>query len=125
VEVDFFNARQNICAVRRFVSGLLIVFFLALGTGTIEYVHNLEHAWDDAMAVARARDAGKPPPVVPAHDDSNCFVHAQLHMPTIAQGWVPLLILLGLLVAFLTQLPISAPSVPLRLRLDCRGPPAC
>ena len=89
----------------------------------LEYLHNQQHAWEDALVTAAARNAGMPELPHGTHDESNCEFHAQLHVPIMAAAWIPLLILLGLFVAFLTQLP-SAPSVrQVSGRLVCRGPP--
>ena len=74
---------------------------------------------------AADRAAGRPERNAPVHDESNCPVHAQLHLPFIAGGWVPLLVCLGLFVAFLTLLPASLVSHRPPLRPDCRGPPSC
>jgi hypothetical protein len=110
--------------VRRTTSILLLLCFAALGTGTLEYLHNLNHAREDAMEDAIAK-TNHQPVEHHHHDESNCEVHAQLHLPYIAAGWVPLLICLGLFVAFLTQL--NTPLIPRQLptRIDCRGPPVC
>jgi hypothetical protein len=95
--------------------GILIALFLALGSGAMEYVHNRDHAREDARAHL---------PLGQHHDESNCVLHAQLRAPIVAGAWVPLLVCLGLLVAFLTLLNEQpVPHRPLT-RLDCRGPPA-
>ena len=101
---------------------LLLACFLGLGTGALEYFHDLQHDAEDARMDAITRAAGMP--IVPHHhDESNCDIHAQLHMQFVAMGWVPLLICLGLLVAFLTllQSPLISRASP--ARIDCRGPP--
>jgi hypothetical protein len=57
------------------------------------------------------------------HDESNCQLHAQLHLPIVTGNFVLLLVCLGLWVAFLTQLPheiIRRLHFP---RFDGRGPP--
>ena len=117
--------------MRRAVAILLSIAFLALGTGALEYLHNLDHKHEDAQRAAAAAATSLSHSESPAHhdhaplhDDTNCETHAQLHMPTISAGWVPLLVCLGLFVAFLTQLA-DWPTLPKLLsRLDCRGPPA-
>ena len=40
-----------------------------------------------------------------------------------AVAWVPLLICLGLFVAFLTMLPVRLPVQQRRVVIPCRGPP--
>jgi len=111
--------------VHRITSIVLACWFVALGSGALAALHDLQHDQEDAAIAAADRAAGRPEREAPHHDESNCPVHAQLHIPCISAGWVPLLVCLGLFVAFLTLLP--APSVSRRalLRLDCRGPPAC
>ena len=52
------------------------------------------------MEATVAKAAGLPDAPVPAqHDESNCEVHAQLHIPLMAAAWVPVLILLGLVLS--------------------------
>jgi hypothetical protein len=104
---------------------LLLLAFGALGTGALEYLHNAEHRREDAREAAAAVAAGRPVKPQPLHDESNCDLHAQLHVPLLAAGWVPLLVCLGLFVAFLTLLAPPLVSQRPLLRLDCRGPPAC
>jgi hypothetical protein len=111
-------------AVKRIAAILLLFVFLGLGTGVLQYLHQLQHAAEDARYNALAKAAGLPP-VHQNHDESNCEFCAQLHIPLMLAGWTPILICLGLLVAFLTliDLPLVALAVP--ARIDCRGPPVC
>jgi hypothetical protein len=104
---------------------LLALCFLALGSGTLEFLHNLQHQREDASEAALAAAAGRSIPSHQTHDESNCDFHAQLHVPLLAAVWIPLLVLLGAFVAFLTLLarPLAGHRVP--LRIDCRGPPLC
>jgi hypothetical protein len=110
--------------VHRIAAVILVFCYLALGSGAVERWHNAQHAAEDAAAIRAAEDAGLPAPVIPIHDDSNCFVHAQIHLSTMAVAWVPLLILLGVFVAFLTLLPMKVAGVVPQFALACRGPPA-
>jgi hypothetical protein len=109
--------------VKRWTSILLLGCFLCIGTGVLEFVHDLQHQAEDVRADAMARAAGRPIQHH-EHDESNCDVCAQLHMAIIVYHWVPLLVLLGLLVAFLTQLDTPLIPLPMPARLSCRGPPA-
>ncbi|HYO07835.1 MAG TPA: hypothetical protein VER17_02580 [Tepidisphaeraceae bacterium] len=133
--------------MRRLPHILLLLAFVLLGTGTLERLHNLAHRHEDARHAAThyaaathhagqqhaapqhatAGDEGlaTPPDPRPAHDESNCDLHRRLHLPLMSAGYVPLLICLGLFVAFLTQLAPALVSQLACLRLDCRGPPAC
>ena len=101
-----------------------IGWFIALGSGLIEYAHNAEHAREDA-AIAEARGHPDPGAPLPIHNDSNCPVHAQLHAPALSQPVITLLIFAGLFVAFVTQLATPLASLRMPARIDCRGPPAC
>ncbi len=109
--------------MNRLAAVILAFCFLTLGTGAMEYLHNLEHAREDAAEAAIAKATGQPVQEAPHHDETNCPVHAQLHMPTIPVAWVPLLILLGVFVAFLTMLAPAMTPQPAFVRIDCRGPP--
>jgi hypothetical protein len=102
---------------------LLALAFLLLGTGALEYIHNLAHQREDAAQIALAKSTRQPVKESPAHNDTNCSLHAQLHLSTLPVAWVPLLIALGLFVAFLTLLAPPLAPQPAFARLDCRGPP--
>jgi hypothetical protein len=104
--------------VKRVCSILLIVAFAGLASGVVEYLHNLQHAEADSAQVDAA-GGGLPQ----RHDDSNCDLHRRLHMPALADQWVPLLVFLGFVVAFLTLLsPRLAPQMAPAC-VACRGPP--
>jgi hypothetical protein len=111
--------------VNRLASILLLVCFAALGSGALLWLHDHQHRHEDAARAAEARAAGAPTPEHKHHDESNCDLHARLQRSVIAGGWVPLLVLLGVFVAFLTLLPASPVDRRTPLRIDCRGPPAC
>lgn len=134
--------------MNRIAAILLCCCFAALSTGAAEWFHNLEHAREDAQrreAEAGAASAGSShagchhhhhaddthapagddAPVPVHHDENNCDVHARLHMPLMTAGYVPVLVCLGLFVAFLTQLAPTPTSANTPLRIACRGPPAC
>ena len=111
--------------MRRIASLVVILCFAVLGTGALEYVHNLEHELEDANLEAVSVKGPGHEQAPPVHDESNCAVHAQLHIPVLSGGWVPLLILLGVFVAFLSQIAPRWTPVRWCLRIDCRGPPAC
>lgn len=106
---------------------VLALCFLGLGSGVLRFAHDRAHASEDARLDAAARAQGLP--VDPAsgrqHDESNCDLHALLGAPLAVTSAVPVLVQLGLFLAFLTML--SAPVARLRLpgRIDCRGPPSC
>jgi hypothetical protein len=106
----------------RWASFVLLLCFLGLGSGGLEYAHNLQHDAEDAIEDAKAKASGLPVERH-HHDESNCHVHAQLHLGCIPVGWVPVLISLGLWVSFLTLMdrPLIPRAMP--VRIDCRGPP--
>jgi hypothetical protein len=100
---------------------LLLCAIAALASGALEYLHNAQHLSHHADSAATD---GLQSPAPERHDDSNCALHRRLHMPAMAAQWVPLLIFLGLFVAFLTLLaPRLAPQRALA-SIACRGPPA-
>ena len=115
----------NLLALTRLLAFTLALCVLAVGTGVAEYLHDLGHDVEDAAADVAAERAGKSLPDHPQHDESNCPTHFALHAPLLSgHGYVPLLILLGLLIAFLTELPARARICCITFRLHCRGPPA-
>ena len=109
--------------MQRFAAIVLVLCYAALGSGVAERWHNAQHAAEDAVALSAARDAGHPLSHAPIHDESNCEFHCQLHISVMAVAWVPLLICLGLFVAFLTMLPVRLPVQARRVVIPCRGPP--
>ena len=123
--LTFYRRFSTIVSVYRIAAVILVACYLALGFGAVERWHNAQHAIEDAVTVAAAHQSGVPAPQLPSHNDSNCLIHAQLHMSAMAVAWVPLLIVLGLFVAFLTQLPVQVVAIERRFALACRGPPVC
>jgi len=109
--------------VRRIAALLLVACYLCLGSGALEYWHNAEHAVEDARMAALASAGGAPLQHLPLHTDFNCPEHARLHLPLISAGWVPILVFLGLFVAFLTTLRPRLIAQRVIERIDCRGPP--
>ena len=112
--------------VGRVAALLLSLCFVGLGSGVLRFAHDAAHAHDDARVDAAARAAGLPvdPAGRHAHDESNCDLHALLNAPLLAAQTVPLLVQLGLFVAFLTLLSNPVTRLRLPARIDCRGPPA-
>ena len=123
-------------ALRRFSSILLILAVAAVGSGVLRFAHEFAYAGAHAHAHAHA-DAGTAehdhaeghapahaPVHAPVHNPADCFTHAQLNLPMLQAGYVPLLVCLGLFVAFLTAMPVAVRSRRPVLRLACRGPPA-
>jgi hypothetical protein len=105
--------------LRRLAVSVLLLAFAALGSGALLHVHNLAHAAEHADAAA----AGEHHPI--PLDTSGCDLHGKLAAPAIPAGFTPVLIALGLFVAFLTQLTPAWNSTFAHVRLDCRGPPVC
>jgi hypothetical protein len=111
--------------MRRLPAILVACAFALLGSGALSHVHAHAHAIED-RAAGRHACCSHPPDHGdrPLHDETNCDLHASLASPVLAPGYVPLLVCLGLFVAFLTQLDPSLPSQRTPARTDCRGPPA-
>ena len=102
---------------------VMTLCYIALGSGAVERWHNHEHAAEDARAMQLAHDAGVPLDHPPIHDESNCSLHGQIHLSGLGVAWAPLLICLGLFIAFLTLLPSRIVARPPVIACDCRGPP--
>jgi hypothetical protein len=111
--------------VRRCLTFWTLICFTALGSGAVELIHNLHHISEDAREEAAAKAAGLPYHDHPDHDENTCPVHAQLHLTVLAAGvgFIPLLILLGAAIAFLSNLPVQLPMSRAPVVVDCRGPP--
>jgi hypothetical protein len=114
---------MNDGVVQRWAAILLLLVYAGLGSGALEFVHNAQHLAEDAREIVRAFDAGAQAPHAPVHDDSNCPVHSRLHTSSLAVASVPLLICLGLFVAFLTLMAPSIRAQRVLFDISCRGPP--
>lgn len=111
---------QNRPILRRLPAILLVIAFAALGSGLLEDLHQRTHAMQHAAAARAVTDAAQPQD---RGDGDGCELCANLHVARISTGWVPILVFLGLFVAFLTQLAPQWASQRVVLRIDCRGPP--
>ena len=107
--------------MRRIAAVILIICYALLGSGAVERWHNAQHAIEDAAGMVSG--SSQAPQNSPLHTDWNCAFHAQLHLASMAVGWVPLLICLGLFLAFLTLLPVRLSPPRVVMALACRGPP--
>ena len=121
--------------MRRFPAILLLTAVATLGSGALRYAHEMAHAAGHFTAThdeeghgrghghshSHSHDDG--PSHAPLHDESNCFVHAMLKLPMLGAGHVPVLVLIGTFVAFLTSLPVAVRCRRPVLLLDSRGPP--
>ena len=99
---------------------------LALGSGALRFLHELSHSAAEHVHTGSTDHDADPDPHPshpPVHDPADCFTHAQLNLPMMQSGYVPLLVCLGLFVAFLTSMPAPVMSRRPVLLLDCRGPP--
>ena len=106
--------------MRRLPAILLLIGFAALGSGLLDDLHVRTHAMEHAAAHDHAATES------PAHDggeDDGCGLCAHLQVPRISPGYLPVLICLGLFVAFLTQLSPRLAPQRVAARVDCRGPP--
>jgi len=111
--------------VRRIVAIALVLSFAALGSGALERLHNAHHAIEDLKALLAARSSGQPNPKLPAHDESNCPVHVQLHLPALPVAITPPAMMLQRIARDDSQAPVVRVLSRLKDRIDCRGPPVC
>jgi hypothetical protein len=125
---------------------LLLGGFVALATGLLQHLHLRTHlaAAHAAPAEPAAHDEHEGhedhgedalPPLLagghshhddeggPDHEHEPCGLCVDLHRPVIGAGWVPLLVCLGLFVAFLSLLAPQLAPQRVGRRVDCRGPP--
>ena len=93
---------------------------LFAGSGLAGFLHQLEHL-GAPPGPASTRLLGT---LETGHDEANCSICLNLHMPALAQPVVVTLICLGIFIAFLTQLAPLLSSQRALARIDCRGPPA-
>ena len=107
----------------RLVGSILVLCMLGLSTGALQYVHELQHAAEDAREDALARQAGDGSQPH-HHDESKCELCNQLHMAILLTGCTPIVIRLGLLIGLLALWQPESNVRSLHLRRDCRGPPA-
>jgi hypothetical protein len=113
--------------VRRLPAILLLIAFAALGSGLLEDLHLRTHLRERATKAVAAALTASPSADQSAHDPDDaaaCELCAHLHLPRVSTGWVPVLVCLGLFVAFLTQLTPRLDAQRVIFRPDCRGPPA-
>ena len=110
--------------VRRAVAIFLAVVVLVLGTGAVQYAHNHAHLDDGHANAAAPAERPHHPHDEDGSDETNCFLHALMRAPALSNGHVPLLVCLGLFVAFLTALASQPAAQRFLTRLDCRGPPS-
>src|SRR5690349_23334644 len=65
-----FSLPATLSALRLVPTILLLLAFVALGSGAIEYMHNLDHQHADAREAAAMKEAGLPSHDGPVHDDN-------------------------------------------------------
>ena len=111
--------------MRRVAPIVLLLSYAVLGTGALEFLHNLQHAAEDEVPIKLPLDSGSRSHHVPAHDESNCSVHAQLHIATLAVNWSLPVLCVGLLIALLAVLLPDLPSQGTPVVAFCRSPPVC
>jgi hypothetical protein len=106
-------------SVQRVVGMILLVVFAATGSGLLKYLHLREDAAAATQPLANSSIA------LPHedHDENNCPVCMTLHMQIAVAGYVPLLICLGLLLAFLSLITPPPFTRPVPVWIESRGPP--
>jgi GAF domain-containing protein len=110
--------------MRRVVAILFAGYIVALGAGAMEAWHDRVHAIEDAQDDALRWALGLPVAAHHEHDENNCDVHAQLHIPLLLSAWTGVLFFLGLLVISIVAAGHPWIDRRVHVRLDCRGPPA-
>lgn len=114
-EIDFsFSVVQYCLDVRWHASILLLFAFAAVGTGTLDFVHRHLHEQRESIADTKSQRH---------HDENDCEICLMLHAPILSGGYVPVLVSLGLFVAFLTLVAPRLLDQADRIRITCRGPP--
>lgn len=108
--------------VRRVGLIFLLVSFVAMSSGLMGFLHHIEHSAGNRSELSGRSWTAAPDGV--GHDEANCAVCMVLHAPLASAGYVPILVSLGLFVAFLTLLSGSLTSLRLPLTVECRGPPS-
>jgi hypothetical protein len=109
--------------MRRVSSVILILAFLALGSGATEFLHNAQHAAEDARWAIAQGPGHSPDSPAPTHDDSNCPVHLQLHLPALPAYVPPPALFVGLLIGLVSVALPRVTSFRAPVLIDCRGPP--
>lgn len=106
--------------MRRITTIVLLCTFAATGSGLLRYLHLLEHLGEQAQ---RGQGQALVVPDGEGHDEHNCATCMNLQIPLSAAGYTPVLISLGLIVAFLSILAPPLVSQRNLASIDCRGPP--
>jgi hypothetical protein len=99
---------------------VLLAVFAATGSGWLNFLHLQEHVTAPhypSIASGISAPAGE------GHDENNCAMCLTLHMPLSVAGYVPLLICLGLLVAFLSLITPPPVTRCAPVWIESRGPP--
>jgi hypothetical protein len=109
--------------MRRFAAIILALAFVALGSGATQYLHELQHLWEDAAN--GGCPPGDPASGPPVHDESNCVIHAVLRVPIPPIMSVPPVVPAGTLLARLVVPDQTTDAQTCPGRVDCRGPPSC
>jgi hypothetical protein len=120
--VDFRNLVADTSVVQRIIAIALLAVFSATGSGWLNYLHLQEHIAPHHLSYAAPNIST---PTGEGHDESNCPTCLTLHMPFAASGYVPLLICLGLLIAFLSLLAPRPVARHIPVWIQSRGPPVC
>jgi hypothetical protein len=107
--------------LRKLTSILLIIALFGLGSGAIEYLHNLDHHPHD---VAHHHDPADHDHA-PADDKSDCEFHYLLRAPILLTLAAPLLSQDATPIDSATFICSDLISQHAPTRIDCRGPPTC
>lgn len=106
--------------MERITGALLLAVFAATQSGWVNYLHRCDYLACGHRAYA---SPSLFPPCVNGHDEATCRVCTTLHMPLSAGGYAPLLIFLGLAVAFLSLITPKPVVRRVCVWIEGRGPP--
>jgi hypothetical protein len=105
--------------MRRAIALMLACCFALLGTGAVQYLHQLQHQ-HEASGIHQS-DPWKHQPG--KHSDSNCQLCLQLHQPLVAaENQAPSIGVMAIAGMISASADSAITSLPIR-HIDCRGPP--
>lgn len=111
-------------AVRQVIVMLLVVAFLATGSGAFSSLHAHQHVDEHSHALSGSDDSSVQPSPSTGHSEWNCSIFLSLHTPLFLATLVLLFICVGALPCFRHDEADLLFSQPVELSFDCRGPPA-
>jgi len=115
--------RQILYPVRRIASIVLLAVFAATGSGLLHFLHLQDHLSEHRRTAPRAASSLTLPSEAD-HDENACSICLTLQLQFWGTGSAPLLMFLGLALAFLSLIsPPLLEDQTTSARIHCRGPP--